>query len=109
MFIQYTCITHTRAHLFIVVLVVILLAALKLRSLVTGTTITTESTQAVHHLFVAQVLVRHPPTEVQNLPKRHGKRPDVAFCRVLALKRVSAHDVGKALLFNKNICHCDEI
>lgn len=41
--------------------------------------------QALHHLLVRQVPIRHASAEVQDLPQSHRERPHVALRRVLSL------------------------
>lgn len=41
--------------------------------------------QVLHDLRVRQGVVGAPPRQMQDLPQRHAKRPDVALRRVLAL------------------------
>lgn len=46
-----------------------------------------QSSQALHHFLVRQVLVRDPSAKVQDLPQGHRERPYVALRRVFALRR----------------------
>lgn len=74
--------------LYLLVLVVFLFfAALELWGLVAVGTVAAESTKTADDLVVAEVLVGYAPSEIQDLPERHGEWPDVAFRRVFTLRK----------------------